>query len=387
MAPAKKEDKIKVKKKNIKLKNKNKISKKKDKKYFQQSHNINEHKALIQSKHKKDVSFTRNFSENTNSPIKKNKVTSQLLSTIPEIRQVKSNHNDVKTIKQTSVANINPGKPFFSEEERGEINARTIFVGNLPKSVSRKKLKKLFSKYGPVESARLRCSAINISHLPRSIAVSKRDFHPKATSVFGFVKFVNKSSVDESLKANGTVYEEHHLRVDRITSDKTESTQNSVFLGNVPFDVADNDVRKVFEGCGEIESVHIIRDNKTGMGKGFGYVNFKFQDSVEFALKLNGAMLKKRNIRVKRAVKRFAEKRQNERIIEKDKTKQHKNTVDEKLKLTYPKKTKEKKKKDNPVKAFQGHTIKDKSVKKKKSKKKLRKEFSKKRLIEVLSNN
>ncbi|XP_075222701.1 uncharacterized protein LOC142325170 isoform X2 [Lycorma delicatula] len=280
MAPAKKEDKIKVKKKNIKLKNKNKISKKKDKKYFQQSHNINEHKALIQSKHKKDVSFTRNFSENTNSPIKKNKVTSQLLSTIPEIRQVKSNHNDVKTIKQTSVANINPGKPFFSEEERGEINARTIFV-----------------------------------------------------------------------------------------------------------DVADNDVRKVFEGCGEIESVHIIRDNKTGMGKGFGYVNFKFQDSVEFALKLNGAMLKKRNIRVKRAVKRFAEKRQNERIIEKDKTKQHKNTVDEKLKLTYPKKTKEKKKKDNPVKAFQGHTIKDKSVKKKKSKKKLRKEFSKKRLIEVLSNN
>ena len=54
--------------------------------------------------------------------------------------------------------------------------------------------------------------------------------------------------------------------------------------------------------CGAISSVRIVRDAATGIGKGFGYVNFASEDSVEIALTLNGSELDGRQIRVSRWV-------------------------------------------------------------------------------------
>lgn len=34
-------------------------------------------------------------------------------------------------------------------------------------------------------------------------------------------------------------------------------------------------LRELFKDCGEIESVRLIRDSKTGVGKGFGFILFK----------------------------------------------------------------------------------------------------------------
>ena len=50
--------------------------------------------------------------------------------------------------------------------------------------------------------------------------------------------------------------------------------------------------------------MRIIRDNKTGIGKGFGYVQFKTSDTVALGLKLNGTVLNERKIRVNRCVKK-----------------------------------------------------------------------------------
>jgi len=59
-----------------------------------------------------------------------------------------------------------------------------------------------------------------------------------------------------------------------------------------------------FDQCGEIENVRLIRDNKTGVGKGFGYVQFKTVDSIDLALKLDATKMGERKIRVSRAVKK-----------------------------------------------------------------------------------
>lgn len=40
-------------------------------------------------------------------------------------------------------------------------------------------------------------------------------------------------------------------------------------------EIEDEDLWKAFESCGNIEGVRIIRDEKSGIGKGYGYVNFK----------------------------------------------------------------------------------------------------------------
>lgn len=59
-----------------------------------------------------------------------------------------------------------------------------------------------------------------------------------------------------------------------------------------------------FKECGEIENVRIIRDNKTGLGKGIGYVMFKTSDSISLALKLNKSEINNRIIRVERCSKK-----------------------------------------------------------------------------------
>lgn len=57
-------------------------------------------------------------------------------------------------------------------------------------------------------------------------------------------------------------------------------------------------MREFFKDCGEIQSVRLIRDSKTGMGKGFGYVNFKAKDGVVLAIEKNGQQLKGREVRI-----------------------------------------------------------------------------------------
>ena len=53
-----------------------------------------------------------------------------------------------------------------------------------------------------------------------------------------------------------------------------------------------------FGECGQISSVRLVRDSQTGIGKGFGYVNFKNKDGVVLALEKNGQTFNGREIRV-----------------------------------------------------------------------------------------
>jgi RNA recognition motif-containing protein len=50
----------------------------------------------------------------------------------------------------------------------------------------------------------------------------------------------------------------------------------------------------------QIDSIRLVRDSATGMGKGFGYVNFVSVDSVETAIQRNGTELLGRAVRVNR---------------------------------------------------------------------------------------
>ncbi|KAL8855998.1 MAG: hypothetical protein Q9178_007368 [Gyalolechia marmorata] len=59
--------------------------------------------------------------------------------------------------------------------------------------------------------------------------------------------------------------------------------RKSVYVGNLFFDVKEDDLRKKFEQCGTIEGVKLIMDNR-GLSKGFGYVNFTSQEAADAAI-------------------------------------------------------------------------------------------------------
>lgn len=63
-------------------------------------------------------------------------------------------------------------------------------------------------------------------------------------------------------------------------------------------DAEEEELWQLFEPCGKISSVRLIRDAATGIGKGFGYINFENSDSVELALQMENPTLKGRELRV-----------------------------------------------------------------------------------------
>lgn len=44
---------------------------------------------------------------------------------------------------------------------------------------------------------------------------------------------------------------------------------------SISSDTEEEPLRQTFVDCGDIEAVRIVRDNKTGAGKGFGFILFK----------------------------------------------------------------------------------------------------------------
>ncbi|RIH65503.1 RNA-binding protein [Mariniphaga sediminis] len=73
----------------------------------------------------------------------------------------------------------------------------------------------------------------------------------------------------------------------------------NIYVGNLPYNVVEEDLREIFEEYGEVASVKIISDKLTGRSKGFGFVEMDDEEEAKKAIgELNNAELSGRNIKV-----------------------------------------------------------------------------------------
>ena len=244
---------------------------------------------------------------------------------------------------------------------------RTVFLGNVStaaiksKTARRDLLKHLTSvlpggpsddKSRQIKSFRFRSTAFTTSAMPKKAAFAKRELMDATTqSTNAYAVYSTASDAREAVKRlNGTMVLERHLRVDGVAHPAPIDHRRCVFVGNLGF-VDDDSLIKAaedpdpdtpkrkkkpkppsdveeglwrqFKTAGEVESVRVVRDQSTRVGKGFAYVQFKvrvtelpprlprvygFQDpnSVERALLFNDKKfppLLPRKIRVTRAKK------------------------------------------------------------------------------------
>lgn len=73
---------------------------------------------------------------------------------------------------------------------------------------------------------------------------------------------------------------------------------DTVFVGNLPWDVDENQMYELFGQCGEVAKVRFATSPEDGSFKGFAHVQFTSGDSVDAAVKLYGTELNGRAIRV-----------------------------------------------------------------------------------------
>jgi cold-inducible RNA-binding protein len=75
-----------------------------------------------------------------------------------------------------------------------------------------------------------------------------------------------------------------------------------LFVGNLPFELTDADVRAAFAAYGPVGSAIVVTDRSTGESRGFGFVEMSWPAHAVAAIQgLDGTDLKGRRINVSRA--------------------------------------------------------------------------------------
>ena len=79
----------------------------------------------------------------------------------------------------------------------------------------------------------------------------------------------------------------------------------NIYVGNLPYQLTEDELKEIFDEFGEVESAKIIMDKYSGRSKGFGFVEMTNDEEANHAIEnLNDSDVKGRNIRVNQARER-----------------------------------------------------------------------------------
>ncbi|KAM0718890.1 hypothetical protein Q7P37_005962 [Cladosporium fusiforme] len=204
---------------------------------------------------------------------------------------------------------------------------RTVFLGNVStaaitsKSSRRVFIAHLSSFFSDVQKKhpeiKAKLESLRFRSTPYAAALPKKAAYAKKELMDATTKSTNAYAVysspvlarEAARRLNATKTLDRHLRVDEIAHPAKVDHKRCVFIGNLGFvddesniqaaNAADGrEVRKpgkqpadheeglwrTMSRHGEVESVRVIRDSVTRVGKGIAYVQFKDENSVEKAL-------------------------------------------------------------------------------------------------------
>lgn len=79
----------------------------------------------------------------------------------------------------------------------------------------------------------------------------------------------------------------------------------NIYVGNLNYNLSEDELRQVFEEHGEVSSAKIIIDKYSGRSKGFGFVEMPNDDEASAAIEaLNDKEVGGRNMKVNQARER-----------------------------------------------------------------------------------
>jgi len=196
-----------------------------------------------------------------------------------------------KAARTVFLANVSTSAITSKTDKKTLLAHMASFISDLPAPPAGKPDHK-------VESLRFRSTAYAGTSLPKKAAFAKKELMAATTkSTNAYVVYSTAFAAREAVKKlNGTVVLDRHLRVDGVAHPAKTDHRRCVFVGNLGFvddesmlDQGGENERKrskipsdIEEGlwrqfgrAGTVESVRVVRDEKTRVGKGFAYVQFQ----------------------------------------------------------------------------------------------------------------
>lgn len=89
---------------------------------------------------------------------------------------------------------------------------------------------------------------------------------------------------------------------------------NRVYVGNLPWDITEDDVRKLFSDC-KISSIRFGMDKETGEFRGYSHIDFSDSVSLGMALKLDQEVVRGRHVMIRCAVPKKEAKTHREPVL------------------------------------------------------------------------
>ena len=79
----------------------------------------------------------------------------------------------------------------------------------------------------------------------------------------------------------------------------------NIYVGNLNYNISEDELKEVFEKYGEVTSAKIISDKYSGRSKGFGFIEMSNDNDADEAIEnLDGVDVKGRNLKVNKARER-----------------------------------------------------------------------------------
>ncbi len=76
----------------------------------------------------------------------------------------------------------------------------------------------------------------------------------------------------------------------------------NIYVGNLPFNTTEEELRSAFAAFGDVSSAAVIKDQFTGQSRGFGFVEMPNKEEADAAINgLNGKDFKGRPLKVNEA--------------------------------------------------------------------------------------
>jgi RNA recognition motif-containing protein len=84
----------------------------------------------------------------------------------------------------------------------------------------------------------------------------------------------------------------------------------NIYVGNLSYNVSEEDLKTAFEAFGQVTSASIIKDKFSGQSKGFGFVEMPSKEEAQAAITgVNGKEMKGRTLNVNEAKPRSDDRR------------------------------------------------------------------------------